>query len=74
MILNTDFCFYDDSESGDPKIRTAIQYAASVCQNRNVVVPYGDASTASCRASASGLEDAGQPASPPDAEADDSGP
>jgi hypothetical protein len=53
LVLDADFCFYADGSAGYPQVRSALQYAASVCENRTVRLPYGDSGpSASCRAPA----------------------
>ena len=41
LVLDADFCFFDDTDAGRPQIRSALVYAASVCQDRTVKLPYG---------------------------------
>lgn len=41
LVFDDDFCFYDDKDSGHPQIRSALVYAAGVCLNRPVNLPYG---------------------------------
>lgn len=48
LVLNTDFCWYDGTEAGYPSVRNALSYAASVCENRGINVPYADVNTAAC--------------------------
>jgi hypothetical protein len=48
LILDTDFCWYDETSAGYPAVRNALSYASNVCQNRAISVPYADVNTAMC--------------------------
>lgn len=39
LVLDVDFCYYDDTDSNLPKIRSALSYAADVCKDRTPEVP-----------------------------------
>jgi hypothetical protein len=48
LIFDTNFCLYDGTEAGYPAVADAVSYAASVCQDRGVSVPYIDVNTSTC--------------------------
>jgi hypothetical protein len=61
LVLDAEFCFYSPDTSGDPAIRNAIAYAASVCVNRPASLPQWistDARVCSAQATAGADADA----------------
>lgn len=49
LVLDADFCFYDDgSRQRSPGIEAALEHATAVCEGKNISVPYGDAGGATC--------------------------